>query len=200
MPKNAMKASGTAAAVAAPKLYEAANCVKLRTGKTGYRKKLGTLSSPIARRNTRISENSIPGALSGSVIRRSTAGHPDARRPASSRRPSTFVADAKVRSMVIGRNTDESTTTQPPNPNSQSDEAVPRRATTRLQPSAMKYGGNTNGTVSSHMRPERWGKSDFANKIPTGTPINPQTVVVVSANRMLLPNNGQKRAVEISSR
>ena len=50
------------------------------------------------------------------------------------------------------------------------------------------------------MNPERSGRSDFANKIPAGTPINPQTVVVASANRMLLPNNGQKRALEISSR
>ena len=77
---------------------------------------------------------------------------------------------------------------------------APTRATTRLQPSAMKYGGNTNGTVSSHIKPERSGRSDFANKIPAGTPITPQTVVVASANRMLLPNNGQKRAVEMSSR
>ena len=64
----------------------------------------------------------------------------------------------------------------------------------------MKYGGNTNGTVSSHIKLERSGRSDFANKIPAGTPITPQTVVVASANRMLLPNNGQKRAVEMSSR
>ena len=38
--------------------------------------KARTLSSPIARRNTRTRENTIPGALSGSVTRRSTAGHP----------------------------------------------------------------------------------------------------------------------------
>ena len=142
----------------------------------------------------------MPGALSGSVIRRITAGHPDARRPASSRRPSTLEADAKVKSVTIGRNTDESTRTQPPNPKSQSDVFAPTRATTRLQPSAMKYGGNTNGTVSSQIKPERSGRSDFANKIPAGTPIIRQTVVVASANRMLLPNNGQKRAVEMSSR
>src|SRR6266403_6011303 len=142
----------------------------------------------------------MPGALSGSVIRRITAGHPDARRPASSRRPSTLEADAKVKSVTIGRNTDESTSTQPPNPKSKSGVLTAMRATTRLQPSAMKYGGNTNGTVSSHMKLERRGRSDLANKIPAGTPINPQTVVVASANRTLLPNNGQKRAAEISSR
>src|SRR5712692_9146405 len=142
----------------------------------------------------------MPGALSGSVIRRITAGHPDARRPASSRRPSTLEADAKVKSVTIGRNTDESTRTQPQNPKSQSDVVNPMRATTRLQPSAMKYGGNTNGAVSSHMNPERSGRSDFANRIPAGTPINPQTTVVASANRMLLPSNGQNRAAEINSR
>ena len=134
------------------------------------------------------------------MIRRSTVGHRDMRRPASSRRPSTFDADANVRSIVIGRNTEESTSTQPPNPNSQSDDVAPIRATTRLQPSAIKYGGNTNGTVSNHTNPERSGRSDFANKIPVGTLINPQTVVVASANQTLLPNNGQKRAAEISWR
>ena len=41
----------------------------------------------------------------------------------------------------MGRNTEESTRTQPPNPNSQSDDVAPMRATTRAQPSAMKYGG-----------------------------------------------------------
>ncbi len=82
----------------------------------------------------------------------------------------------------MGRKTEESTRTQPPNPNSQSDAIVPMRATTRAQPSATKYGGKTSGTVSSHMNPERSERSDFANKIPAGTPINPQTVVVASAN------------------
>ncbi len=108
--------------------------------------------------------------------------------------------DANVKSTVIGRKTDDSTRTQPPNPNSQSDALCPMRATTRAQPSATKYGGNTNGTVSSQMNPERIGRSDFANRIPAGTPINPQTAVVASANRMLLPSNGQKRAAEINSR
>src|SRR5438552_13920503 len=188
-----MAASGTAAAAAAPKLYEAANCVKLRTGNTGYRRKLGTLNSPIARRKTRTRENAIPGVLSGNVTRRRTPGHPDTIRAASSRRRSTFETDAHVRRMVMGRKTEESTRMQPPNPNNQSDVTVPMRATTRAQPSATKYGGNTSGTVSSHMKPERDGKSDFANRIPAGTPTNPQTAVVASANPMLLPSKGQKR-------
>src|SRR6266496_3102456 len=195
-----MAASGTAAAVAAPKLYEAVNCVKLNTGNTGYRRKLGTLNSPIARRNTSTRENAIPGALSGSVTRRRTPGQPDTRRAASSRRRSTLDDDANVKSMVMGRKTDESTRTQPPNPNSQSDASCPMRATTRAQPSATKYGGKTNGTVSSHINPEPSGRSDFANRIPAGTPINPHTAVVASASRMLLPSNGQKRAAEINSR
>src|SRR5205823_9808615 len=134
---------------------------------------------------------------SGSVTRRRTPGHPDTRRAASSRRRSTLDDDANVKSTMMGRKTDESTRTQPPNPNSQSDALCPMRATTRAQPSATKYGGNTNGTVSSHIKPERSGRSDFAKRIPAGTPINPQTAVVASANRMLLPSNGQKRAAEI---
>src|SRR4029450_492972 len=100
----------------------------------------------------------------------------------------------------IDRNPKKSRSTPPPNPNSQSDVTIPMRATTRAQPSATKYGGNTSGTVSSHMNPERNGRSDFANRIPAGTPTNPQTAVVASANRMLLPSNGQKRAAEMSSR
>src|SRR2546423_2481844 len=132
----------------------------------------------------------MPGALSGSVIRRITAGHPDARRPASSRRPSTLEADAKVKSVTIGRNTDESTRTQPPNPKSQSDVFAPTRATTRLQPSATKYGGNTNGTVSSHIKPERSGRADFPDNIPAGTTITPQTIVVSRANPSPLPDKG----------
>src|SRR4030095_16040563 len=126
-------------------------------------------------------ENTIPPALSGSVTRRRTPDQPETRRAASSRRRSTLDADANVKIMAIGRKTDESTRTQPPNPNSQADALCSRRATTRAQPSATKYGGNTNGTVNSHINPKRRGRSDFANKTPVGTPINPQTIVVASA-------------------
>src|SRR5437773_4312608 len=154
----------------------------------------------MARRNTSTRENTIPGALSGSVTRRRTPGHPDTSRAASSKRRSTLDADANVKSKMMGRKTDESTRTQPPNPNSQSDAPCPMRATTRAQPSATKYGGNTNGTASSHINPERSGRSDFANRIPAGTPINPQTAVVESGNIMLLDRNGHKRAAEINSR
>src|SRR4030095_15860421 len=104
-PRNALTGSGTAAAVAAPKLYDAANSVKLRTGNTGYRRKLGTLNSPIARRNTRTSENTIPGELSGNVIRLTTPLHPDTKRAASSRRRSTLDDVLNVRRIGIGRNT-----------------------------------------------------------------------------------------------
>src|SRR5260370_368434 len=146
----------------------------------------------MARRNTSTRENAIPGALSGNVTRRTTPGHPDTIRAASSRRRSTLDDDANVKSMVMGRKTDESTRTHPVNPKSQSDDVGPRCATTRLQPSAIKYGGNTNGTVSNHINPERSGRSDFPLTIPAGTPNNPQTPLGARAKQMLLPNTGHK--------
>ena len=99
---------------------------------------------------------------------------------------------------MIGRNTEESTSTQPPNPNSQSDDVALRCTTTRLQPSAIKYGGNTNGPVSNHMNPELRGRSDFANKIPVGTPINPQTVVVPKGVVHAYQNIGEKDGIVIN--
>src|SRR5207249_10086131 len=98
-----MAASGTAAAAAAPKLYEAANCVKLRTGNTGYRRKLGTLNSTIASSNTRTRENAIPRALSGDVMRRRTSGNADKERAATAKPRSTFRTDATDRRMVMAR-------------------------------------------------------------------------------------------------
>src|SRR6267142_2625494 len=149
----------------------------------------------MASRNTRTSENVIPGALRGSVTRRSTPGHGDTRRAASSRRRSTLEDDVYVRRIVIGRKTVESTRTQPPNPNSHCDAVDdPVRAIRRAQPSATKYGGKAKGAVNSHIHTERSGRSDFAKRIPAGTPISAQTPVVANANRTLLPSNGQKRA------
>src|SRR5262249_3838195 len=118
---NVSNASGTANAVAAPKLDETVKCVKRSTANTGERKNDGTANSPSASRNTSVVANNTPGRTSGIVIPLKTRSGRADTRAASSTRGLIVRTNVIVASMTAGMNVDASTNTQPGRPNMRCD-------------------------------------------------------------------------------
>src|SRR4030095_8518843 len=90
------RSNGVAAAVAAPKLKKAANCVYTSVENTRTRNSIGTLNSAKAKTKTSRKQAATAGRMSGSVIETKVRLQPAINQAASSRRASTRLRLASI--------------------------------------------------------------------------------------------------------